>query len=160
MKWLKTNLWFFIVIFLCGLVLWPLLRDGFFVSDDGDWMIIRFSAFFQSFREGQFPVRYLGRLNYEYGYPVSNFLYPGFLYLGSFIRALGVSFVDTVKIIFKNAKGFHDWTLDEFNAATKQLTVGQSETIQFVADKAGTFEYYCSVGNHRQQGMVGKLVVL
>ena len=69
------------------------------MSDDGGWMIIRLSAFFQSLREGQFPVRFLGRLNYGYGYPVANFLYPGFLYLGSLIHILGFPFVESVKII-------------------------------------------------------------
>jgi hypothetical protein len=81
-------------------VLSGLFHRGFFVSDDGTWMIIRLSAFFQSFREGQFPVRFLGRLNYSYGYPVANFLYPGFLYIGSLIHIIGFSFVDSVKIIF------------------------------------------------------------
>lgn len=80
-------------------LLFPLLKSGFFVSDDGSWMIIRLSAFFQSMREGQFPVRFLGRLNYSYGYPVANFLYPGFLYIGSLIHLAGFSFVDTVKIL-------------------------------------------------------------
>jgi hypothetical protein len=77
----------------------PLFQSGFFVSDDGGWMIIRLSAFFQSFREGQFPVRFLGRLNFGYGYPVANFLYPGYMYIGTLIHILGVSFIDTVKII-------------------------------------------------------------
>ncbi len=80
-------------------VLSGLVHRGFFISDDGGWMIIRLSAFFQSLREGQFPVRFLGRLNYGYGYPVANFLYPGFLYIGSLIHVLGFSFVDSVKII-------------------------------------------------------------
>ena len=80
-------------------VLSGLFHSGFFVSDDGGWMIIRLSAFFQSLREGQFPVRFLGRLNYSYGYPVANFLYPGFLYLGSLIHLLGFSFVDSIKIL-------------------------------------------------------------
>lgn len=66
---------------------------------------------------------------------------------------------DTVKIIFKNEQGMHDLVVDGYNARTKVLQVGQSETIQFVADKTGTFEYYCSVGTHRQQGMKGKLIV-
>lgn len=94
--------WSTIFAFIISLafVLWPLTRKGFFVSDDGEWMIIRLSAFFQSLREGQFPVRFLGRLNHGYGYPVANFLYPGFLYIGSFIHALGFSFPATVKIIF------------------------------------------------------------
>ena len=66
---------------------------------------------------------------------------------------------DTVKITFVNKQGMHDWVVDEFSARTKQLQAGSSETISFVADKAGTFEYYCSVGNHRQQGMKGSLIV-
>jgi plastocyanin len=66
---------------------------------------------------------------------------------------------DTVKIVFNNTEGFHDWVLDEFNVKTKQIPAGQTDTVQFVADKTGTFEYYCSVGKHRQQGMVGKLIV-
>ncbi|HEY4518695.1 MAG TPA: cupredoxin domain-containing protein [Candidatus Paceibacterota bacterium] len=66
---------------------------------------------------------------------------------------------DTVKITFKNADGTHDWKIDEFNAATKKIGSGESETIEFVADKAGTFEYYCSVGQHRAMGMKGTLVV-
>jgi hypothetical protein len=63
-------------------------------------MIIRFSAFHQALASGQFPVRFLPRLNFEYGYPVANFLYPGFMYLGEFIHVLKFGFVDTVKIIF------------------------------------------------------------
>ena len=65
----------------------------------------------------------------------------------------------TVRIEFVNEEGFHDWKLDEFNAATKQMAAGNSETIEFVADTKGTFEYYCSVGQHRANGMFGKLIV-
>ncbi|MEN9407270.1 MAG: hypothetical protein RLZZ455_486 [Candidatus Parcubacteria bacterium] len=78
----------------------PLFRSGFFVSDDGEWMIIRFSAFYESFRDGQFPVRFLQRLNQGYGYPVANFLYPGFMYLGIPVHILGFSYTDTIKILF------------------------------------------------------------
>lgn len=66
---------------------------------------------------------------------------------------------DTVRIIFKNESGTHDWNIDEFKASTKVIQAGQEEIIQFVADKTGTFEYYCSVGTHRQQGMRGNLIV-
>jgi plastocyanin len=74
-------------------------------------------------------------------------------------NAITVNKGDTVKITFKNANGFHDLVIDEFNARTQKINGGQSETITFVADKAGTFEYYCSVGTHRQMGMVGTLTV-
>lgn len=66
---------------------------------------------------------------------------------------------DTVRITFKNNMGVHDFVIDEFDARTAQLQTGQEETIEFVADKKGTFEYYCSVGQHRQMGMKGNLIV-
>ncbi len=66
---------------------------------------------------------------------------------------------DTVRIVFTSTGGMHDFVIDEFDAKTKILQAEQSETIEFVASEVGTFEYYCSVGNHRQMGMVGNLVV-
>ena len=66
---------------------------------------------------------------------------------------------DKVKVVFKNDKGTHDWVIDEFNIRTKVLEAGQTDTVEFIADKSGSFEYYCSVDNHRQMGMVGKLIV-
>ncbi|MEK7509080.1 MAG: cupredoxin domain-containing protein [Patescibacteria group bacterium] len=66
---------------------------------------------------------------------------------------------DTVKITFKNVSGTHDLRVDGYNVGTKVIQAGQEETITFVADKAGTFEYYCSVGEHRQKGMKGTLTV-
>jgi len=66
---------------------------------------------------------------------------------------------DTVTIILTNSGGFHDWVVDEFAAATEKISTGDTTTVTFVADETGTFEYYCSVGNHRQQGMVGNLIV-
>ncbi|MDQ3076731.1 MAG: cupredoxin domain-containing protein [bacterium] len=66
---------------------------------------------------------------------------------------------DRVKITFVNKQGFHDLVVGGYNARTKQMQAGTQETIEFVADKAGTFEYYCSVGSHRQMGMVGTLTV-
>ena len=66
---------------------------------------------------------------------------------------------DTVVINFTSTDGFHDWVVDEFNAKTARVSTGNTTSVTFVADKAGTYEYYCSVGTHRQQGMVGSLIV-
>lgn len=66
---------------------------------------------------------------------------------------------DIVRIEFSSASGFHDWVVDEFDAATKKVKAGDSTSVQFAADKEGVFEYYCSIGSHRENGMVGKLVV-
>lgn len=64
-----------------------------------------------------------------------------------------------VKIVFTSVSGFHDWVIDEFDARTPQIQTGETATVEFVADKAGTFEYYCSVGKHRENGMVGNLII-
>ncbi len=66
---------------------------------------------------------------------------------------------DKVVINFRNTGGFHDLVIDEFNVRTAQIQSGSSETIEFIADKSGSFEYYCSVGSHRQMGMRGTLIV-
>lgn len=66
---------------------------------------------------------------------------------------------DRVLVRLMGGDMLHDWVLDEFNAATKQIKVGEEATVEFVADKTGTFEYYCSVGQHRAKGMKGNFIV-
>ncbi len=67
---------------------------------------------------------------------------------------------DKVKIIFNNVGGFHDLVIDEFSGArTPRIQGNQTSTIEFTADKTGSFAYYCSVGSHRQMGMEGTLIV-
>ena len=66
---------------------------------------------------------------------------------------------DTVKITLMNTEGTHDWRVEGYEVGTKVIQGGESDMIEFIADTSGTFEYYCSVGNHRQMGMVGKLIV-
>ena len=72
---------------------------------------------------------------------------------------LSVKKGDRVKIIFKNTGGFHGFKIDEFGVASKQINGGQEETLEFVADKSGSFEYYCSGRKHRSMGMKGALTV-
>lgn len=66
---------------------------------------------------------------------------------------------DTVTVNFESTDALHDWVVDTFDARTKQVKPGTKTSVTFVADKTGTFEYYCSVGSHRANGMVGTLMV-
>lgn len=66
---------------------------------------------------------------------------------------------DTVTINLTAEEGFHDWVVDEFDAATERVEEDGTASVTFVADAAGTYEYYCSVGDHRAMGMVGTLIV-
>ena len=72
---------------------------------------------------------------------------------------LSVNKGDKVKITFKNSGGMHDFVLPDFNAKTDVIQSGAQATVEFTADKAGSFQYFCSVGNHKAMGMVGTLTV-
>lgn len=82
-----------------------------------------------------------------------------FLMEGQEAPELRVKEGDKVRIEFTSTDGFHDWVVDGFNAATERVQTDGSTFVEFVADKKGTFEYYCSVGEHRVNGMVGNLIV-
>ena len=66
---------------------------------------------------------------------------------------------DTVRIVFTNAGGSHDFVIDELGIKTKLTQSGESAEVEFVADTAGEYEFYCSVADHRAKGMVGTLIV-
>jgi hypothetical protein len=67
---------------------------------------------------------------------------------------------DTVAVTLCVTEGNHDWVVDEFDVATDVVGAdGDCSTVEFVADQVGEFEYYCSVGNHRAEGMYGTLIV-
>lgn len=75
------------------------------------------------------------------------------------VKEMRVNRGDTVRIEFTSMDGIHDWRVDEFGMQTERLAAGESGRVEFVADEVGSFEYYCSVNNHRAMGMVGTLVV-
>ena len=97
---LRKYYYLILIILLSLIALWPFFKKGFFESHDGEWMVIRFSAFHQTLVSGQFPVRFVDRLNGNFGYPVPNFLYPLPFYLAEFPKFLGFGFVDSIKTVF------------------------------------------------------------
>jgi hypothetical protein len=96
----KTLVTILLLLICCLPAVFPLLHHGFFKTDDGEWMIIRLSAFYQALHDGQFPVRVLERLNFGYGYPVSEFLYPGGFYVASIFHIIRFGFVNAIKILY------------------------------------------------------------
>lgn len=99
-KKINNSLFILLIALFLFFLLWPLFHQGIFVSDDGGWMIIRLSAFHQSLKDGLFPVRWVERLNYGFGYPIFNFNYPGVFYLGEIIHLLSFNFTNSIKILF------------------------------------------------------------
>ncbi len=66
---------------------------------------------------------------------------------------------EKTRIVLKNTGGMHDFKVDELNISTAIISDGQEDFVEFTPDKAGTFEFYCSVANHRAMGMKGSLIV-
>ncbi len=66
---------------------------------------------------------------------------------------------DKVKIVMNSVDMLHNFNIDELNVHLPMTKSGETNTVEFTADKVGTFQYYCSVGQHRQHGQVGNLIV-
>jgi nitrosocyanin len=64
-----------------------------------------------------------------------------------------------VKIVMHSVSMMHDFNIDELNVKLPIVKNGDSGTVEFTADQVGSFEYYCSVGQHRAMGQVGTLTV-
>lgn len=96
----QISWWLVAAVVISLVVIWPLFRRGFWESDDGEWMVIRFSAFHESLRNGHVPVRWVERLNHGYGYPVMNFLYPLPFYLAELPYLAGFDVAESIKIVF------------------------------------------------------------
>lgn len=64
---------------------------------------------------------------------------------------------DAIEISFTKVEGTHTFVIDETNANfdAKQ----NSKIVFFAPKKAGSYKFYCSVGNHRTNGMEGTLIV-
>jgi plastocyanin len=82
-----------------------------------------------------------------------------FLLDGVVAPVLRVKLGDSVSITLKSSGGLHDFVIDELNVVSKKVSLGESTTFTFTATERGEFEYYCSVGSHRAQGMFGKFIV-
>ncbi len=69
---------------------------------------------------------------------------------------------DTVRLTVINGDPvLHDLKIDAFDVYTGELLEAeQTVTVEFVADEAGEFDYYCSIPGHREIGMFGLLRVI
>jgi nitrosocyanin len=74
---------------------------------------------------------------------------------------LSVNKGETVNVTFTNNGAFpHNFTITQLNVKSKTIQSGESDTVTFTADTAGTFTYFCSVPTHKDKGMVGMLTVI
>ena len=100
----KKILFYLGVLVLALIVSFPLIlpyfKAGFFPTHDGEWTVVRLSDMYREIKDLQFPARYSGYLNFQYGYPLFNFAYPAPYYLGLVFVFLKLGFVGSIKILF------------------------------------------------------------
>jgi hypothetical protein len=100
----KTLFYYFKILILAFIVCLPLilpyLKSGFFPTHDGEWAVVRLGDMYREIKDFQFPARFSGYLNFEYGYPLFNFAYPMPYYFGLFFVFLKTGFVNSIKILF------------------------------------------------------------
>ncbi len=100
MKKLNRNIiYIFLIILISGIFISPLLHFKFYQSHDGEAHVARFAAYFQAFKDGQFPPRWAGNLNFGYGTPVFIFYYPLPGFVASGIHSIDISFEDSFLLL-------------------------------------------------------------
>lgn len=65
-----------------------------------------------------------------------------------------------VTVNLNTTQSFHDFVVEGMSgAATDAIGVGASDSVTFTPTEPGEYTYYCSIGSHREMGMVGTLIV-
>jgi len=77
-----------------------LFHSGLPFAHDGQDHVVRIANFYQNLVEGNIIPRWAGNLNWGYGHPILEFLYPLPSYIASLFHFLGFSLVDSTKIVF------------------------------------------------------------
>lgn len=96
----KNILFFLGFVGLLFITIISLFHSGFPITHDGQDHIARIANFYQNLSEGVWIPRWAPYLNWGYGHPILEFLYPLPSYLASFFHVIGFSFIDSTKIVF------------------------------------------------------------
>lgn len=75
------------------------------------------------------------------------------------LKEIDVKKGDRVRITITNTAGTHDFNIDAYGIKV-ETPLNEKTVVEFIADKAGMFEYYCSKYNHRDIGQTGTLRVM
>lgn len=96
----KKYLFPLLIIFVCIISLTDLFRPGLPLTHDGQDHVARIANFYQNLSEGNIIPRWAGNLNWGYGHPILEFLYPLPSYFASLFYFLGITLVDSIKLVF------------------------------------------------------------
>ena len=88
-----------IILIASIILLAPLAKPGLHTIHD-DQQVARLFVFDEALKSGQFPVRYVDKLGFGFGYPLFIFYPPLVYFVGETVHLIGFGFVDSIKIVF------------------------------------------------------------
>lgn len=97
---MRNKIFFIFIVALSIIPIFSLFHSGLPVTHDGQDHIVRIANFYQNLVDGNLIPRWGANLNWGYGHPILEFLYPLPSYLASLFNFIGFSFVDSAKIVF------------------------------------------------------------
>lgn len=66
---------------------------------------------------------------------------------------------EPVKVVLTSVDMMHDFVIDGTDIESEIAETDETVEVEFTIDEPGVYEFYCSVGEHREKGMVGTLIV-
>ncbi|MCL4418697.1 YfhO family protein [Patescibacteria group bacterium] len=100
MSKVKNKLFIILLVILAILPVISLFHSGLPITHDGQDHVARIANFYQNLLDGNIIPRWAPNLNWGYGHPILEFLYPLPSYVASSFYFLGFSLVDSTKIVF------------------------------------------------------------
>ena len=94
--------WFWLIL-VSILPLVPMVHEGIPLTHDGRIHIARIANFYASLTEGNVVPRWASNLNWGYGSPIIEFVYPLTSYVASLFHGVGFSLIDSTKLVFSLA---------------------------------------------------------
>lgn len=89
-----------VILFISFIPIIDLFHSGLPLTHDGQDHLARIANFYTDLKEGNIIPRWAANLNWGYGHPILEFLYPLPSYIASLFHFLGFSLINSTKVVF------------------------------------------------------------
>src|SRR5579883_2371496 len=94
------KLFLIVLVFISLVPLVAFIHPGLPLTHDGKDHVARIANFYQNLQQGNVIPRWAANLNWGFGHPILEFLYPLPSYLASLFHVFGFSLINSVKFVF------------------------------------------------------------
>lgn len=65
-----------------------------------------------------------------------------------------------ITVILTSVDGSHSFAIDKLKIKSREAEKEKSVVFEFIVEEAGTYEFYCRHGSHKEKGMTGILEII